>query len=203
VQRYVRKWLGLAGKKRVRAGAARPYAPPPPSPRQLSFGWVRRPEDRRPNEQRRINAIRASSDELATALGLADEFADLIRKRSFETLSDWLVGSGNRSGKQDAIGCFPQLEGTRSVSGQNIWVESDGSNIIQVVYTLQPMLYGNLISQVRSGTMSFYLFDGLGSTAQLANSIGSVTDSYLHDSWSGGSPMHHWHHFPYSPKIRE
>jgi transposase len=57
----------------------------------LSLEWVRRPEDRKPNEQRRIDAIRASSSELATALGLADEFADLIRKRSFETLSDWLV----------------------------------------------------------------------------------------------------------------
>ena len=91
VQRYVRMRLGLAGKKRKRAGAARPSAPPPPSPRQLSFEWVRRPEDRKPNEQRRIDAIRGSSNELATALGLADEFADLIRKRSSETLSDWLV----------------------------------------------------------------------------------------------------------------
>jgi transposase len=91
VQRYVRKRLGVAGRKRERAGAARPSAPPPPSPRQLSFEWVRRPEDRKPNEQRRIDAIRASSDELATALGLADGFADLLRKRSSETLSDWLV----------------------------------------------------------------------------------------------------------------
>jgi transposase len=91
VQRYVRMRLGLAGKNRQRAGAAKPSAPPSPSPRQLSFEWVRRPEDRKPNEQRRIDAIRTSSNELATALGLADEFADLIRKRSFETLSDWLV----------------------------------------------------------------------------------------------------------------
>jgi transposase len=91
VQRYVRKRLGVMGKKRERAGAARPSAPPPPSARQLSFEWVRRPEDRKPNEQRRIDAIRAHSDELATALGLADEFADLLRKRSLETLSDWLV----------------------------------------------------------------------------------------------------------------
>ena len=91
VQRYVRKRLGVAGKKRERAGAARPSAPPPPSPRQLSFEWVRRPENRKPNEQRRIDAIRASSDELATALDIADEFADLIRKRSSKTLGDWLV----------------------------------------------------------------------------------------------------------------
>jgi transposase len=93
VQRYIRKRLGAAGRKRERVGAARPSAPPPPSPAQLSFEWVRRPEDRKPNEQRRIDAIRAGSDELATALGLADEFADLIRKRSSRTLSDWLVRS--------------------------------------------------------------------------------------------------------------
>ena len=91
VQRYVRKRLGAAGKKRERAGAARPSAPPPPSPRQLSFEWVRRPEDRKPDEQRRIDAIRAGSDELATALSLADEFADLLRRRSSVTLSDWLA----------------------------------------------------------------------------------------------------------------
>jgi transposase len=91
VQRYVRKRLGVTGRKRERAGATRPSAPPPPSPRQLSFEWVRRPEDRKPNEQRRIDAIRASSDELGAALGLADEFADLLRKRSSETLSDWLL----------------------------------------------------------------------------------------------------------------
>ena len=30
---------------------------------------------------------------------------------------------------------------------------------------------------------SFYLFDGLGSTTQLASSTGSVTDSYLYDSF--------------------
>ena len=57
------------------------------------------------------------------------------------------------------------------------------SNIIQVVYTLQPKLYGDLISQWRGGIGSFYLYDGLGSTIQLANSTGSVTDSYLYDSF--------------------
>lgn len=91
VQRYVRRRLGAAGRKRGRVNAARPSDPPPPSPRQLSFEWVRRPEDRKPNEQRRIDTIRASSDELATAFGLADEFADMLRKRPCGTLSDWLV----------------------------------------------------------------------------------------------------------------
>jgi transposase len=91
VQRYVTKRLGLSGRKRERVNGARPSVLPPPSPRQLSFEWVRRPENRKPNEKRRIDAIRTSSDELASALGLADEFAALLRKCSSETLSDWLV----------------------------------------------------------------------------------------------------------------
>ena len=47
--------------------------------------------------------IRAGSDELATALGLADQFADLLRKRSCGTLSDWLV-------KGEASSC-PEIRG--------------------------------------------------------------------------------------------
>ena len=87
-------------------------------------------------------------------------------------------GDGQRVQKLDSTGTTKHVW-----DGQNILLETDGSNIIQVVYTLQPMLYGNLISQRRSGTTSFYLFDGLGSTTQLANSTGSVTDSYLYDSF--------------------
>ena len=83
--------MGVAGRKRERVNAAKPSDPPTPSPRQLSFEWVRRREDRKPNEQRQIDAIRAGSEDLATALGLADEFADLLRKRACGTLSDWLV----------------------------------------------------------------------------------------------------------------
>ena len=87
-------------------------------------------------------------------------------------------GDGQRVQKQDSTGTTKHVW-----DGQNILLETDGSNIIQVVYTLQPEVYGNLISQRRSGTTSFYLFDGLGSTRQLVGSTGSVTDSYLYDSF--------------------
>jgi transposase len=89
--RYVSKRLGAAGEKDKRLNAASPSVPPPLSAKQLSFEWVRRPEKRKPAEQVRLDAIRAGSDELKTALDLADEFAELIRKRSQGTLSDWLV----------------------------------------------------------------------------------------------------------------
>ena len=86
-------------------------------------------------------------------------------------------GDGLRVQKQDSTGT------TRHVwDGQNILLETDASNIIQVVYTLQPLIYGDLISQSRGGTDSFYLFDALGSTRQLVNAAGSATDSYLYDS---------------------
>ncbi len=85
---------------------------------------------------------------------------------------------GQRVQKQDSTGTAKHVW-----DRQNILLETDGSNIVQVVYTLQPALFGNLLSQRRSGTTSFYLFDGLGSTTQLTNSAGGVTDSYIFDSW--------------------
>ena len=91
MRRYVTKRLGVAGKTRERVNAARLPAVLPLSPRQLSFEWVRRPEYRTPEEHRRLDAIRASSGEIAAGLELADEFAGLIRKRSHGTLVDWLA----------------------------------------------------------------------------------------------------------------
>jgi transposase len=46
VRRYITKRLGRAGKARPRVNAARPKPTPPPSPKQLSFDWIRRPEKR-------------------------------------------------------------------------------------------------------------------------------------------------------------
>ena len=87
-------------------------------------------------------------------------------------------GDGLRVQKQDSSGTTNHIW-----DGRNILLETNASNIIQVVYTLQPLLYGNLISQSRTGVDSFYLFDALGSIRQLGSTTGSVTDSYLYDSW--------------------
>jgi transposase len=91
VYAFVTKRLGAAGKKRERHNAADPPVPAPPSARQLSFEWARRSEKRKPPEQARLDAIRSLSDELTAALDLADAFADLIRKQSTGTLSEWLT----------------------------------------------------------------------------------------------------------------
>ncbi len=79
-------------------------------------------------------------------------------------------GDGQRVQKQDSTGTTNHVW-----DGQNILLETNASNVIQVVYTLEPEVYGNLISQSRSGVDSFYLFDALGSTQQL---VSSTRDSY-------------------------
>lgn len=90
VRRSLTNRLGRAGKSRPRVNAAKPKPMRPPSPRQLSFDWVRRPEKRTVEAQARLDKIRTASPELTTALDLADEFKSLIRKQSSGTLREWL-----------------------------------------------------------------------------------------------------------------
>jgi transposase len=52
---------------------------------------VRRVEDREPEQQARLDAIRGRSAEIASGLDLADEFARSIRKRAGGDLADWLA----------------------------------------------------------------------------------------------------------------
>jgi transposase len=90
VRRYVTRRLGRAGKARPRVNAAKPKPAPPPSPKQLSFDWIRRPEKRTVEAQSRLDKIRGASPDLTAALDLADDFAALIRKQTTGTLTEWL-----------------------------------------------------------------------------------------------------------------
>lgn len=71
-------------------------------------------------------------------------------------------------------------QGTKKAiwDNENILLETDSSDNTQVVYTLEPARYGNLISQRRGSTSSYFLFDALGSTRKLTNAAKAVTDSY-------------------------
>lgn len=66
---------------------------------------------------------------------------------------------------------------------QNYLAETDENNVVQTVYTNEPQQYGNLISSRISGTTSYHHFDALGSTRQLTNAAGTVTDSAIYDAW--------------------
>ncbi len=87
-------------------------------------------------------------------------------------------GDGLRVQKQDSAGTTNHVW-----DGQNILLETNASDVINVVYTLAPSLYGNLISQSRGMVDSFYFFDALTSVRQLTSTMGLVTDSYLFDSY--------------------
>ena len=66
---------------------------------------------------------------------------------------------------------------------QKILVETNASDVTQAIYTSSPGRYGNLISQRRSGTTNYYLFDPLGSTDRLLSAAEAVTDSYLYKAF--------------------
>ena len=87
-------------------------------------------------------------------------------------------GDGQRVQKQDSTGTTNHIW-----DRQNILLETSASDIIQVVYTLEPLAYGKMISQSRGGVDSFYMFDALGSTRQLVSSVELITDRYLYDSF--------------------
>jgi RHS repeat-associated protein len=65
----------------------------------------------------------------------------------------------------------------------NYLAESDVTNTINVVYTNEPRQYGNLVSTRIGSTTSYHHFDALGSTRQLTNAAGHVTDKAIFDAW--------------------
>jgi RHS repeat-associated protein len=70
---------------------------------------------------------------------------------------------------------------------ENLLAEADGTDTIQTVYTNEPEQYGNLVStRLPVGgtpTSVYHHFDALGSTRQLTNAAGSVTDTVIYDAW--------------------
>ena len=88
-------------------------------------------------------------------------------------------GDGLRVEKQDGDGTSKFIW-----DGSNILLETDGNNNYQTFYTVQPLAYGNLISQYRSGSLSsFFHFDALGSTDRLTSAAEVVTDSYCYAAY--------------------
>jgi transposase len=97
VRRCVARRLGSAGRPGRRTGPLKPAAPPAPSPRQLSFDFIRRPEGRDEDKQRRLDRLRAGDAALREGLDLAAEFAALVRKAGNTSFAEWLAaveGSG-------------------------------------------------------------------------------------------------------------
>jgi RHS repeat-associated protein len=82
---------------------------------------------------------------------------------------------GKRVQRQDSSGTLNGIW-----DSENLLLETDQSNVTQVIYTLAPGLYGPLVSQFRNAATNFYHFDGIGSTDRLTDINQIVTDSYLY-----------------------
>jgi RHS repeat-associated protein len=65
----------------------------------------------------------------------------------------------------------------------NLLAEADDTDAINVVYTNEPLQHGNLVSTRISGATSCHHFDATGSTRQLSNAAGTVTDTAIYDEW--------------------
>ena len=85
---------------------------------------------------------------------------------------------GLRVEKQDSAGTSKFIW-----DGQNILLETAGTDATQAVYTLQPLGVGKLVSQRRGATSSFFHFDALGSTRELTDAAESIADTYLYRAY--------------------
>jgi YD repeat-containing protein len=71
---------------------------------------------------------------------------------------------------------------------QNYFLETDASNVVNKVITNEPRGYGNLNSQRillggSTWTPVYHHFDALGSTRQVTNSSGVLSNSYTYNAW--------------------
>ncbi len=67
--------------------------------------------------------------------------------------------------------------------GQNYLAETDENDDTQVVYTNEPRMYGNLVSQRRDTEAHYFHFDAIGSTRELTDSNETTTAQRLYDAW--------------------
>jgi len=61
--------------------------------------------------------------------------------------------------------------------GTNLLEEADDVGNATARYTVEPDTYGNVISQRRGGDTNHFLYDGLGSTMEVVDLTGAVTDT--------------------------
>jgi transposase len=92
VRRYLAERLGSTGRPGPRVGPlSAPARPTPPSTRKLSFTFLRRPEDRKPEDQAYLEKMRGCEANLREGLDLAGTFAEMVRQRSPRPLAEWLA----------------------------------------------------------------------------------------------------------------
>ena len=77
---------------------------------------------------------------------------------------------------------MPEIEYVWDELSDNV-IEEYEDGVLSVSYDHEPGLYGNLLSQNRSGVTSYYHYDGRGDTVALTDDSGTVTDTKEYDAW--------------------
>lgn len=91
VRRFVTRRLAAVGRRRERANAAAAPKPIVPSPKQLAFDLLCRPERRSPEQVARVERIGLVNEESATVLRLTKSFTAMVRRESKEPgLRAWM-----------------------------------------------------------------------------------------------------------------
>jgi hypothetical protein len=135
VRRYVSRRLGRAGRPGPRTGECKPDPPAPPSPRKLSFEFIRRAEEREGAEQARLDKLREADAGLREALDLGAEFAAMVRKQVAVPLAEWLA-KAEESGCDELRGFAAGLRLERT--GRR---PGPGAAHVQVVFKAQGPIY--------------------------------------------------------------
>jgi len=144
VCRYVARRLGSTGRPGPRAGPLKPPAPRPPSARRLSFDFIRRPEDRDDEAQRRLDRLRGGDAALREGLDLAAGFAALVRREASASFADWRAAvehSGCGELRSFAAG-LRQDEAAVSAALTESWSNGPVEGQVNRLKTIKRQMYG-------------------------------------------------------------
>lgn len=144
VLRFFNRRLATAGQKRERANAAAPIPTAPPSARKLAFEFIRRPEDREPAEEQRLDRIRGVNAEVEEALRLADEFVAMVRERSGAGLADWLTKAAGAAAPEmrGFVGGIRQDEAAVKAGLTEAWSNGPVEGHVNRLKVIKRTMYG-------------------------------------------------------------
>jgi hypothetical protein len=101
------------------------------------------------------------------------------KTRCFPEAGPYTRGAANFNGTGDFTWELPTTSGTAMQSSQKLMIRMLSQQLTLVI----PERFGNLISQTRGGQTHYHHYNALGSTTELTDSAGTVTDSFHHSAF--------------------
>jgi transposase len=116
----------------------------PPSLRTLTWWMVKHPDKRRPEDERLLAQLVADHPKLTTTLGLARQFAEIVRQQQPEQLDSWLIqasASGFQTWKNFAASLQQDDQAVRAAL-REAWSNGPTEGHINRLKTLKRQMYG-------------------------------------------------------------